>query len=121
MTSDSHKMFPPENEHLRTAEMGGAKLLMRASKYYSVAAALLLLAAPVHAANDRVANELAVCRALTNHVADLLRAGETATASRSLSRLKRCLKLQRAELDRAARDIVKRHNDSVRRSSGQSI
>jgi hypothetical protein len=95
--------------------------MKRASKCFSLAAALLLLATPVRAANDRVANELAVCRALTDHVADLLRAGETVTASQSLSKLKRCLKLQRAELDRAARGILKRHDDSVRRSSGQSI
>jgi hypothetical protein len=79
---------------------------MRPAKYVrncSVAVvALALLSAPAQARRAS-AQELAACRALTDRVADLVRAGETTAVGRQ-----HCIRMQRMEARRAAREIVDR-------------
>jgi hypothetical protein len=70
-------------------------------------AALALLSAPAQA-RQASEQELAACRALTDHIADLVRAGETTAVGRSKLQLQRCIRMQRAEARRAARETVDR-------------
>jgi hypothetical protein len=63
-----------------------------------------LIAMPARAASRVSLEELAACKALTDHVADLIRAGQTVVATRS--QLRRCVRLQRAELRRAGQKAV---------------
>jgi hypothetical protein len=84
---------------------------MRPARYVrncvAAVAALALLSAPAQA---RYASEqeLTACRALTDHVADLVRAGETTAVGRSKLQLQRCIRIQRADARRAARETVDR-------------
>jgi hypothetical protein len=65
---------------------------------------LALIAMPARAASRVSPEELAACKALTEHVADLIRAGQTVIATRS--QLRRCVRIRRAELRRAGREAV---------------
>ena len=66
----------------------------------SAACALLTLAAlPARAASRVSAEELAACKALSDHAAELIRAGQTVMSTRA--QLRRCVRIQRAERRRA--------------------
>lgn len=88
----------------------------------AIATALALLSiTPAHAEPPQTrATRLAACSTLTDRLAEMIRAGELERARQSRPALERCLKLQRAERDRAMRDLDKRHNDLVRKLAGQS-
>jgi len=68
----------------------------------TVCVMLASIAMPARAANRTSLDELAGCKALTEHVATLIRAGQTVTATRS--QLRRCARIQRAERRRGDRD-----------------
>jgi hypothetical protein len=70
-------------------------------------AVLALLSAPAQA-RQVSEQELAACRALTDHIAELVRAGETTAVGRSKLQLQRCIRMQRVEARRAARESVDR-------------
>ncbi len=70
----------------------------------TVCVMLALIAMPVRAASRVSPEELAACKALADHVADLIRAGQTVIATRS--QLRRCARIQRAELRRAGREAA---------------
>jgi hypothetical protein len=65
---------------------------------------LALIAMPARAASRVSLKEFAACKALADHVADLIRAGQTVVATRS--QLRRCARIQRAELRRAGQKVV---------------
>jgi hypothetical protein len=66
---------------------------------------LALIAMPARAANRARLEELAGCKALTENVATLIRAGQTVIATRS--QLRRCARIQRAERRRGDWDQVR--------------
>jgi hypothetical protein len=70
----------------------------------TVCVMLALIAMPARAASRVSPEELATCKGLADHVADLIRAGQTVIATRS--QLRRCARIQRAELRRAGREAV---------------
>jgi hypothetical protein len=70
----------------------------------TVCAMLALIAMPVRAASRVSIEEFAACKALADHAADLIRAGQTVIATRS--QLRRCTRIQRAELRRAGREAI---------------
>ena len=61
----------------------------------TVCAMLVLIAMPARAASRVSAEEIAACQALSDHAADLIRAGQTVMSTRS--QLRRCVRIQRAE------------------------
>ncbi|MBR1266381.1 hypothetical protein JQ629_02555 [Bradyrhizobium sp. AUGA SZCCT0222] len=61
---------------------------------------LALIEMPAHAAGRPSAEELAACKALADHAAELVRAGQTVITTRK--QLRRCVRVQRAERRRAA-------------------
>jgi hypothetical protein len=65
---------------------------------------LTLIALPARAASRVSLEELAACKALTDHLADLIRAGQTVIATRS--QLRHCARTHRAELRRAGGKAV---------------
>ena len=67
----------------------------------TVCAMLTLIAIPARAASRASAEELAACKALSDHAADLIRAGQTVMSTRA--QLRRCVRIQRAERRRAGR------------------
>ena len=67
----------------------------------TVCAMLTLIAIPARAASRASAEDLAACKALSDHAADLIRAGQTVMSTRS--QLRRCVRIQRAERRRAGR------------------
>ena len=67
----------------------------------TVCAMLTLIAIPARAASRASAEEIAACKALSDHAADLIRAGQTVMSTRS--QLRRCVRIQRAERRRAGR------------------
>jgi hypothetical protein len=79
---------------------GGAQTVM--VRLTTVCVMLASIAMPARAANRTSLEELAGCKALTEHVATLIRAGQTVTATRS--QLRRCARIQRAERRRGDRD-----------------
>ena len=62
---------------------------------------LTLIDMPARAASRVSPEELAACKALSDHAADLIRAGQTVMTTRS--QLRRCVRIQRAERRRAGR------------------
>jgi len=58
-----------------------------------------LIAVPAHAASRASSEDLAACKALTNHAAELIRAGQTVITTRK--QLRRCVRILRAERRRA--------------------
>jgi hypothetical protein len=72
----------------------------------TVCVMLALIAIPARAASRVSPEEFAACKALTDHVADLIRAGQTVIATRS--QLRRCVRIQRAGRRRAGRESVDR-------------
>jgi hypothetical protein len=60
----------------------------------TVCVMLALISMPARAASRIDPEELAACKALTDHVSDLIRAGQTVVATRS--QLRRCARNQRA-------------------------
>jgi len=87
---------------LRPGDAGGTQTVM--VRLATVCVMLALIAMPVRAASRVSPEELAACRALADHVADLIRAGQTVIATRS--QLRRCARIRRAELRRAGREAV---------------
>ncbi|MGL5166676.1 MAG: hypothetical protein ACRC9K_12390 [Afipia sp.] len=71
----------------------------------SIGAALLALSfqQPAHA-ND--ASALAMCKAISDNVAELIRNGDLARADRSKPELEKCIALQRATVNREAQRII---------------
>ena len=65
----------------------------------TVCALLALAAIPVQAASRASAEDLAACKALSDHAAELIRAGQTVMSTRA--QLRRCVRIQRAERRRA--------------------
>jgi len=65
----------------------------------TVYALLALAAIPAQAASRASAEDLAACKALSDHAADLIRAGQTVMSTRA--QLRRCVRIQRAERRRA--------------------
>jgi hypothetical protein len=61
--------------------------------------AFLALAIPAQAASRASAEDLAACKALSDHAAELIRAGQTVMSTRA--QLRRCVRIQRAERRRA--------------------
>src|SRR4051794_34144454 len=78
---------------------GGTKTVM--VRLATACVMLALIAMPARAASRVSPEELAACKALTDHVADLIRAGQTVIATRS--QLRRCARIQRAERRHAGR------------------
>ena len=74
-------------------------------------AALALSQTSVRAQSD---SALVICKVITDRAAELVRTGETARARAMKPQLQECIRLQRAELDRAARRIVNEYDASVR-------
>jgi hypothetical protein len=83
-----------------------------------VVVAALAMVPPARAQND---SAVMICRSIVDRAAELIRAGETWRARQMKPQVQRCGPILKAELERAAREIVKRHDDMVRRSKGQSI
>jgi len=67
----------------------------------TVCAMLTLIAMPARAASRFSPEDLAACKALSDHAADLIRAGQTVMTTRK--QLRRCVRIQRAERRRAGR------------------
>jgi hypothetical protein len=62
---------------------------------------LTLAAMPARATSRISAEELAACKALSDHATGLIRAGQTVMSTRA--QLRRCVRIQRAERRRAGR------------------
>ena len=67
----------------------------------TVCVMLTLVAMPARAASRVSPEEFAACKALSDHAADLIRAGQTVMSTRS--QLRRCVRILRAERRRAGR------------------
>jgi len=87
---------------MRPGGAGGTQTVM--VRLATVCVTLALIAMPARAVSRVSLEELAACKALTDHVADLIRAGQTVIATRS--QLRRCARIQRAERRRAGREAV---------------
>jgi hypothetical protein len=84
----------PAREKRRRTRNGIASLT-------TVCAFLALAAIPAQAASRAGAEDLAACKALSDHAAELIRAGQTVMSTRA--QLRRCVRIQRAERRRAGR------------------
>jgi hypothetical protein len=62
-------------------------------------AMLTLVGVPARAASHASPENIAACKALSDHAADLIRAGQTVMTTRA--QLRRCVRIQRAERRRA--------------------
>lgn len=58
---------------------------------------------------------LAMCKVITDNVAELIRNGEMSRAKRSQPELEKCLALQRAALNREAQRIIDSHDAAARK------
>jgi hypothetical protein len=91
---------------------------MRKTPAMIVIAALALCATPARAADD---SAVAVCNGIVDRAAEFLRAGQAWRARKLKPELERCGPILKAELERTTREIVRRHEDMVKRSKGQPI
>jgi predicted ATPase with chaperone activity len=72
-------------------------------------AALALLFTPAHAQDDSAP---VICKVITDRAAELARTGEMTNARAMKPQIQQCIRLQRAEQDRAARELVKRYGEA---------
>ncbi|MGE9009972.1 hypothetical protein ACO2JO_15420 [Leptospira interrogans] len=70
-------------------------------RFATICVMLALIAMPAHAAGRPSSEDLADCKALADHAAELIRAGQTVITTRK--QLRRCVRIQRAERRRASR------------------
>lgn len=67
--------------------------------YLAAVCAMLTLVVPARAASRASPQDIAACKALSDHAYDLIRAGQTVMTTRA--QLRRCVRIKRAERRRA--------------------